>query len=230
MSMVMVHTITMDDELTVFRLQEKGGPLVTDSTIVIGGDPVETELGPKKWLDTVSWEGPDCILLIKELLPDKNMEVQVRRRLINAGKGIRQDSFLLDKSTGKKVETTSFFDFEGSSPNDKPATVLIKDIASAADDASTRVEAAASGDEAVAATSGRRDLSGVWIRERTHNVDAYVGAQGAGFVQRKMAASMAMVHTLTMNADLSVLRLQEVGGPLNSDIVYTVDSDPMDTM
>ena len=49
-------------------------------------------------------------------------------------------------------------------------------------------------------------------------------------MQRKMAASMAMVHTLTMDADLNVVRLQEVGGPLNSDITYTVDADPMETM
>ena len=38
---------------------------MTDSTIVIGGAPVETELGPKRWLDTVSWEGPDCLLIVK---------------------------------------------------------------------------------------------------------------------------------------------------------------------
>ncbi len=44
-----------------------------------------------------------------------------------------------------------------------------------------------------------------------------------------MAASMAMVHTLTMNAEMNAIRVQEVGGPLNSDILYTVDAEPMDT-
>jgi hypothetical protein len=48
-------------------------------------------------------------------------------------------------------------------------------------------------------------------------------------VQRKLAASMAMVHTITMNSDLTVMRLEEVGGPLNSDITYTLDVAPMDT-
>ena len=38
--------------------------------------------------------------------------------------------------------------------------------------------------------STRVDFSGVWKRDKCENIDAYVGAQGAGFMQRKLAASM----------------------------------------
>lgn len=72
----------------------------------------------------------------------------------------------------------------------------------------------------------RVDMSGVWNRIRVHNVDSYVGmghccyvrqvvmnyfvgAQGAGFLQRKLAASVPMVHTITMNPpDLNAFRIQ----------------------
>ena len=81
---------------------------------------------------------------------------------------VQQDSILLDKNTGKKIETTSFFEYEGPSPNQKPATVHV-DGKGAADGASGEVAAV------VAVKNTRRDLSGVWTRERTHNVDSYVG-------------------------------------------------------
>ncbi len=169
MSMTMIHTITMDDELTVFRLQEKGGPLVTDSAFVIGGDSCETELGPKKWLDTVTWEGADCLHMVKVLLPDKDIEVVVRRRLENGGKCIRQDSIMTTKSTGKTLETTSFFEYEGPSPNEKPATVRL-----AVEGEDLRAESTTEASVQLSMPD-RRDLSGVWTRERTHNVDSYVG-------------------------------------------------------
>jgi hypothetical protein len=45
--------------------QEKGGPLVTDNTYVIGGEPVETVMGANSYLDTVTWESPDCLMVTK---------------------------------------------------------------------------------------------------------------------------------------------------------------------
>jgi hypothetical protein len=57
-----------------------------------------------------------------------------------------------------------------------------------------------------------------------------IGAQGAGFVQRKLAVSVAMTHIITMNPpELTAFRLQEKGGPLDSDISYSLDMMPMAT-
>jgi hypothetical protein len=69
------------------------------------------------------------------------------------------------------------------------------------------------------------DFSGVWTRFKSHNMDLYAGALGAGYMQRKLAGSIAMEHTITMNPPaLSAFRLQEVGGPLKSDILYTINA------
>ena len=106
-------------------------------------------------------------------------------------------------------------------------------------------------------TSARVDFSGVWKRDKCENIDAYVGAQGAGFMQRKLAASMvfkrmlifslivltilftvlnyyilyvyckSMVHTITMDPSLSVIRIQEKAGPIDTDYTLQVDSSPV---
>lgn len=55
----------------------------------------------------------------------------------------------------------------------------------------------------------KTDFSGVWKRVKTINFDTFVGAQGASYVQRKLAASMPLTHTLTMNPDrLDAFRFQ----------------------
>lgn len=74
------------------------------------------------------------------------------------------------------------------------------------------------------------DLSGVWKRTKCVNYENFVGAQGAGYVQRKLAASVAMVHTITMDSALTVFRLQERGGPIDSDISYPIDNSEMKTV
>lgn len=38
---------------------------MTDTTYVIGGDEVETVMGAKTYLDKVTWETPDCLLVTK---------------------------------------------------------------------------------------------------------------------------------------------------------------------
>ena len=72
----------------------------------------------------------------------------------------------------------------------------------------------------------RPNFTGVWKRTNTVNYESFIGAQGAGFVQRKLAASMSLVHTIDMqpDPDFNNLRLREVGGPLNNDTTYEIGS------
>ena len=74
--------------------------------------------------------------------------------------------------------------------------------------------------------AARQDYSGVWKRFKTENYEEFIGAQGAGFMQRKLAASIALTHTITMSADLDLFRLQENGGPICTDWTYAVGSGP----
>jgi hypothetical protein len=230
-SMTMIHTITMDPELTVIRLQEKGGPISNDTLLVIGGESVEVTMGPKRYLDTAVWESPDTLRVTRLSLPTRDHELIMVRRLESNGQVIRQDQTYHNFTTGVRVDATSYFDLQGPSPNPLPASVHLESSSE-----TVAGEGGEGGDEKetkeapLTVSPDRRDLSGVWIRTRTHNVDSYVGAQGAGFVQRKLAVSVAMTHTITMNPpDLTAFRLQEKGGPLDSDITYTVDTMPMAT-
>lgn len=73
----------------------------------------------------------------------------------------------------------------------------------------------------------RVDFSGVWKRTNTVNFDAFVGAQGAGYVQRKLAASMALTHTITMDPPFySGVRIMKKGGPLDIDNSYAFGAEP----
>jgi hypothetical protein len=57
-----------------------------------------------------------------------------------------------------------------------------------------------------------------------------MAAQGAGYVQRKLASSIAMVHTITMDAERSMFRLQEKGGPVETDNLYPTDGSEQATV
>ena len=70
------------------------------------------------------------------------------------------------------------------------------------------------------------DMSGVWKREKCVNVDSYVGAQGAGFLQRKLAASTSMTHTITMDPTMAAARIQEKAGPIDTDYTLVVGDGP----
>ena len=48
-------------------------------------------------------------------------------------------------------------------------------------------------------------------------------------MQRKLAASIAMTHTITMNRQLTAFRLQEKGGPVETDQVYPIDGPEVAT-
>lgn len=69
------------------------------------------------------------------------------------------------------------------------------------------------------------DLSGVWKRYKCINYENFLGAQGIGYVQRRLAANISMVHTITMDSQLSAFRLQERGGPLDTDVLYEINKN-----
>jgi hypothetical protein len=46
-----------------------------------------------------------------------------------------------------------------------------------------------------------------------------------GFVQRKMAASMALTHTFALSPDLLFIHIQEKGGPLFIDASHIIGGD-----
>ena len=79
------------------------------------------------------------------------------------------------------------------------------------------------------ARDSRADLSGVWKRVRLVNYENLMGAQGAGFVQRRLAASVAMTHTITMDPDLTAFRLMEKGGPVDTDNTYQIGGPEITT-
>lgn len=73
--------------------------------------------------------------------------------------------------------------------------------------------------------SKHKDFSGVWYRTKSVNLEAVIGASGAGFLLRKIAASLPITHTITMNPPiLNTIRLQEKAGPVDFDNILTINS------
>lgn len=83
----------------------------------------------------------------------------------------------------------------------------------------------------VLSTSVRVDFSGVWKRMTAKNVESFIGAQGGGFVQRKLAASMALQHTITMDPPFFTgVRIHEKGaGPIDFDNSYHIDGSAVES-
>jgi hypothetical protein len=69
----------------------------------------------------------------------------------------------------------------------------------------------------------KANLSGAWKRTGTKDYDKFIMAQGGAWFKAKMAASIGLVHTITMDDDLTQFRLQEAGGPVNTDYTYACD-------
>jgi len=228
-SIEMIVTITMDaPHCTTVRIQEDGGPIHSDNTMVIGGEPSEAPMGAKIYADRASWEN-GVLKLNKVFMPNKEYELEVYRHLEDNGQSIRQMQTFIDLKSGKRVESQAYFTRTGNSPNAPPPSTFPP-----GEEAPTVQESAPlpkpSESTTTEAETGRSepkkaDFSGVWSRFKSHNMDQYAGALGAGYVQRKLAGSIAMVHTITMNPPaLNAFRLQEVGGPVKNDTLYTIDA------
>ena len=85
----------------------------------------------------------------------------------------------------------------------------------------------------VTATIGvKKDFSGVWKRVKTTNFEALLEAQGAGYVQRKVAVAAPLTHIITMDENLTVFRLQEKSGVLDTDNEYLLSKTaaPIETV
>jgi hypothetical protein len=192
--------------------------------------------------------GLQAVLKIHKVLqPKKDYEVIVHRYLEDNGQSIRQEQIFIG-ADGKRVECQTFFTRVGDSASTPPASSFPSGHGmSFAEtvDSSTPAPEEGSG-SAGSATSGGSggggevdgpaaptpvDFSGVWSRFKSHNMDQYAGALGAGYMQRKLAGSIGMEHTITMNPPaLTAFRLQEVGGPLKTDTLYTVNAtEPVET-
>lgn len=139
----------------------------------------------------------------------------------------------VDLKTNKETTAHSWFAFQGPSTNECPASANPADEVDDVEEATPATAAAPAAASPVLAAGGvkRKDLSGVWNRTKSVNFEAVIGATGAGFMQRKIAASMALCHTITMDKNLQAIRMQEKGGPINIDFTLTVgatDTAPYD--
>lgn len=223
-SITMIHTITMDDALTVFRLQEKGGPIDNDNTYQLDGTALETVTSKVPFRDTVVWKG-GRLVMTKVKLPEQNYQLEVSRWLEAGGKVMRMEAKYRELKPGGKVVVSKIqYDLMGPSPNPPLASPSSGPGSKQTENGAASSSSGAAG--SAAATVTRPDFSGVWQRTKTHNFEAFIGAAGAGYMQRKLAAQMAMTHTITMNPpELTAVRLQEKGGPINMDNTLTLGAE-----
>ncbi len=137
----------------------------------------------------------------------------------------------LKVKTNPEVTTVCYFDYVGPSPNPPPAPSSIVTSAETSPAETTTILAgdSSSGENSNGATKETggvvvgMDMSGAWLRKRSVNIEAFLGANGAGFMQRKFAAQMELKHTITMNPPaFTAVRVQEDGGPLHLDTTFTV--------
>jgi hypothetical protein len=84
----------MDSDLTVMRLQEKGGPIDNDNTYNIDGSEKDTLTVKTQFIDKVTWEN-DKLLVKKLKLPEKAYELHVYRWLEKGGKVLKMVRFVL---------------------------------------------------------------------------------------------------------------------------------------
>lgn len=134
------------------------------------------------------------------------------------------------------VETICSFEKQGDSPNSRPETIpaIAKErqskfgsavepaAGSTSSDANSASKSSSSKPDKTVDAVKKPNFSGVWTRVKTENFDSFIGVQGAGYLQRKLAATMPLTHTLTFDASMRAVRLQEKGGPLDLDNSYTI--------
>ncbi len=140
------------------------------------------------------------------------------------------------KNGNKETTAHSWFAYQGPSPNEVPASVNPADEADESDDlpvaaAAAAPKGAAAGNARIGTgkKAGRLELSGAWKRVKVENYENFLGAQGANFMQRKLASSLPLVHTFTMSKDLMVFNLTEKGGPIDSNSDFVVGGPAVTT-
>jgi hypothetical protein len=254
------HIITTDNGACGylgFRLQEKAGPLDSDFNYIVFGPPVDGRIVERKFKDSVAWHGDT--LVVTRVHEAGDFELVLSRRLDDSAIGndvIELTSLHRDLITKKETKALSWWKRTGPSPN--PPVVIPKEQLPVDPEASATVPAVGADNEsedggsdsedeenATAAagkakapaftralsTAPRADMTGIWRRYDTVNYEGFVGAQGAGYVQRKLAASMDLHHTIVMDPPMySQFILEEKGGPLDTHLEYEVGaSEPVPT-
>jgi len=93
----LVHTFTMSKDLMAYNITEKGGPINSNTDIVIGGPAVASQLAKTTFLDTATWENGK-LKVVKLKTPDKNYELITHRWLEDNGQTIHIVSTLFSPS------------------------------------------------------------------------------------------------------------------------------------
>jgi hypothetical protein len=228
----MVHTITLDGPPPCrhFRLQENGGPVSTDTTYVMDAEPVKTTYVSAHFMDKCWWKGKK--LMINKRDVDNRYELVVGRWLSEEGRVMEQSALYRNLKDGTEVMASVRFELQGPSPHAPPrgdsSGTGVDDGRAASSPKAASAASTTTGTASLASASATAavDLSGVWKRLKCDNMEAFTGVQGAGYLKRKLAASMALTHTITMDKKgESVVRVQEQGGPLNLDCTMDVGAD-----
>ena len=179
-------------------------------------------------------------------LPNKEGELSVTRWLGN-DKGDKKTLVVnmtytpIDSAGNHKTPVPSmvYFEYQGKSPNMPPPSRITASSSSASNgDESSKSKLSSSAlDTATTKTATttsinsanneaednqknieKKDFSGVWSRTKQHDMESVLAATGAGYMQKKLGASMPLTHTIAMDTpNLQAFRLTERGGPLNLD-------------
>jgi hypothetical protein len=215
----MTHTITMDALLSVFRLQERGGVVDTDTTYEIGGPSIKTKLLGKEFEDVVTVDESGNLVMRKVIQPDSAYTLTVTRVLDGDSK-MKVIAVYQSSKDEKRVEALSFYEKQGPSTNALPASSA----------AALARKNGAGVDEKMAAVSvvevaKKRDMSGVWERTKSVNTDKYMVVQGASYLQRKMIEAVKIAHTITMDSQLTALDLLECNGPMQVESTFQLGNE-----
>lgn len=258
LTMPSVHTITMDTARTTVRLQVKSGPVDSDCTYAISGPAtLNKNLYGKEYSDVATWEeissndvqNVDALVITRLAQPGNVYQITEKRSLETSFFDRESTSgaeatptppnmrveYVYTDLVGKKepLSTVAIYRYVSESPNPQrpDSSPYCTPSGNAGDVTSTDTAPVKKhkGSAPSPEKSLRKDLSGIWVRSKTVNFDLFIGAQGAGYLQRKLAASMPITHTIAMDSSLRGFRLWEKGGPLDMDNSYTCGADYVTT-
>eukprot|EP01038_Epipyxis_sp_PR26KG_P007180 gene7180-9790_t len=235
-SVQVVHTITMDQDLTAMRLQEKGGPLETNFIYNIDGPELVTQLPSGSFLDKVTWTNNNELLIRKLKLPEQSFEILTHRSLENNGKTIKIRAVYRDlKGNNPEVEAFSYFEYMEPSSSEPPPSYLVSpsqlNSKSGDDTSPSNISKSSLKSSSSVHIKKKKNFSGTWQRTRTLNFEAFLGAitnGKVGYLQRKVAANMALTHTITVDKQFKAVRIQENGGTIDIDTSMTIGADYQD--
>lgn len=223
----MIHTITMDTGLTKMRLQQQGGPLDTDDmyTIDSAAEPVETIYLKKKFSDRCEWQGGELVMFKEH--ESKEYTIEMRRWLSEDAQILHATAIYRPKDGSPEVRSGMQFEKINESPNPRPGSTInagkeVDDIR----ESTGEILSKNAPNSLVGIPENFADFSGKWLRTKSENYEGWVGAQGGGYLQRKLAASVRMTHTIHMSGDGRAMSLKEQAGPINTNFILHNGAEP----